>query len=84
MLIPHPSRRGWSSFDRGGGAEGGGGREAGFKEVEDDDAKEGNLFGEAGDVLGAGAVVELPGLEFAGVEAVLEGIGVAGLPAGAT
>jgi len=55
--------------------------EAGSGEVEDDEAKEGDLFVEAGDELGAGVVVEVVGGKFAGVEAMFEGIGVAGLPA---
>jgi hypothetical protein len=56
--------------------------EAGGGEVEDDEAKEGDLFVEAGDEAGAGVVVEVVGREFAGVEAVLEGVGVVGLCAG--
>ena len=71
--------RAWQAA-RSGGAPGGG--EAGGGEVEDDEAEEGDLLVEAGDLGGAGVVVEVAGLEFAGVEAVLEGVGVAGLPAG--
>jgi hypothetical protein len=59
-----------------------GGGEAGLGDVEDDEAKEGDLFVEAGDEAGAGVVVEVVGGEFAGVEAVLEGVGVVGLRAG--
>jgi len=44
----------------------------------------GRVLIEAGDGAGAGKVVELMGLEFAGVATVFEGIGVAGLPARAT
>lgn len=43
--------------------------------------KEGNFFIEAGDGEGASVVVEEAGFEFTGVEAVLEGVGVAGLAA---
>ena len=50
-------------------------------EVEDDEAQEGDLFFEAGDGAGAVVVIETAGLELAGVEAVLDGIGVAGLGA---
>lgn len=39
---------------------------------------------ETGDGMSAGIVIKLAGIEFAGVEAVLEGVGVAGLPAWAT
>jgi hypothetical protein len=60
---------------------GAGGGEAGFSQVEDDEAKEGDLLIETSDEAGAGVVVQMAGLEFAGVEAVFEGIGVAGLPA---
>jgi hypothetical protein len=62
----------------------GGFGEAGFDEVEDDEAKEGDLFIEAGDGAGAVVVGKAPGLEFAGVEAVFEGVGVSRLPAWAT
>lgn len=71
------------------GGEGGrieglvGGGEAALDKGEDDEADEGDLLIEAGDGGGAGVVVELLGAEFAGVEAVLEGVGVAGLGAGA-
>ena len=44
----------------------------------------GRILIEAGDGAGAGKVVEVLELEFAGVETVFEGIGAAGLPARAT
>jgi hypothetical protein len=61
-----------------------GGWEAGIAEVGDDEAKQGDFLIEAGDGMGAGIVFKLAGIEFAGVETVLEGVGVAGLPAWAT
>jgi hypothetical protein len=65
------------------GADGGqigrlaGSGEALLDEVEDDEAEEGNFFIQTGDGGGAGVIVQLFGLEFTGVEAVLEGVGVA-------
>jgi hypothetical protein len=51
--------------------------EAPLDEVEDDEADKGNLLVEPGDGGGAGVIVQLFRLEFTGVEAVLEGVGVA-------
>ncbi len=39
---------------------------------------------ETGDGMGAGIVIKLAGIEFTSVKTVLEGVGVAGLPAWAT
>ena len=68
----------------GGKVGRGAGGEAGLGEVEDDEAEEGNLFFETGDAAGAVVVFETMVIEFARVEAVLDGVGVAGLSARAT
>ena len=56
------------------------GGDAGIDEVGDDETEEGDLLIEAGDEASSGIVIELPWLEFASVEAMLEGVGVSGLP----
>ena len=85
LVFEEVGEAGEGGFEGVAGGEVGGGTgfgEAGSGEVEDDEAEEGDLFVEAGDLGGARVVVEVLGLEFAGVEAVLEGVGVVGLATG--
>jgi len=85
LVFKQVGEAGEGGFESVAGGQGGGvarGREAGLGDVEDDEAKEGDLFVKAGDEAGALVVVEIFRREFAGVEAMFEGVGVAGLTTG--